>query len=75
MPKGVRHVSIYRGCSVVSSFLFFLLIMHKFISFTSLSARSLPEIPDYVHSPPPQQEVNTRTARTEELVFSHAEMP
>lgn len=47
----------------------FVLIMQKFTSFTSLSARSLPETPDYVHSPPPQQEVNTRT-RGQKSLFS-----
>lgn len=51
------------------------LSMQKFTSFTFLSAKSVPETPDYVHSPPPQQEVNVKTERTEELVFSLAEMP
>lgn len=51
------------------------LSMLKFTSFTFLSAISLPETPDYVHSPPPQQEVNIRTERTEEVVYSLAKMP
>lgn len=42
-----------------------ILSIQKFTSFTFLSVKSLPEIPDYMHSPPPQQEVNARTERAE----------
>lgn len=66
--KTVSASGSHRQCVSVLS-------MQKFTSFTFLSAKSLPEIPDYAHSPPPQQEVNVRTERTEEVVFSLAEMP
>lgn len=74
MPKEVRQAhteetvsasGAHRWCVSVLSVL-------KFTSFTFLSAISLPETPDYVHSPPPQQEVNIRT---QEVVYSLAEMP
>lgn len=77
MPKEVRQAhteetvsasGAHRWCVSVLSVL-------KFTSFTFLSAISLPETPDYVHSPPPQQEVNIRTERTQEVVYSLAEMP
>lgn len=76
MPKEVRHACADETVSASGTQTARFCSKYAEVHFLYLlSAKSLPEIPNYVRSPPPQQEVNVRTERTEELMFSVSEMP